>query len=195
VGGRGPRLASYVHISQPMKTLCPIIHRGPENPDTTNQATERPLKICVVFDGDASAENAEVLIRHVASDYQRDTQLFRFDELDPSAPSVAAARSACNMDILMLAVREDRMLPTHIQLWLGLCVALRDEDQDGALVLLISKVMETSALDSPLLDYLEAIAAIGGMAFFPQTRTPRFAAGLGLSARKTTICKTLNHIN
>ena len=41
--------------------------------------TEQPLKICVVFDDDVSACGAQVLIRHVASDFACDTQSFRFD--------------------------------------------------------------------------------------------------------------------
>jgi hypothetical protein len=171
--------------------MCPV---GANQASPPAAATERPLKICVVFDDEASSQSAEVLIRHVASDYQPDTQSFRFDELDLPGPSIAAARSACDTDILMLAVCEDRMLPAHVQLWLGLCVALRDEDQDGALVVLISNAVETAALGSPLLEYLEAIAAIGGLTFFPQMQTPRFAVGSGLAARQTMIRKTLNHI-
>ena len=158
--------------------MCPS---GADQASPLGAANERPLKIC-----------AEVLIRHVASDYQRDTQSFRFDELDPPGPSIAAARSACDTDILVLAVGEDRILPSHVKLWLGLCVALRDEDQDGALVVLISNGVETTNLDSPLLEYLEAVAAIGGLTFFPRTLAPRFAAGSGLPTTQTRIRKTLN---
>jgi len=169
--------------------MCPS---GADQASPLGAANERPLKICVVFDDEASSQSAEVLIRHVASDYQRDTQSFRFDELDPPGPSIAAARSACDTDILVLAVGEDRILPSHVKLWLGLCVALRDEDQDGALVVLISNGVETTNLDSPLLEYLEAVAAIGGLTFFPRTLAPRFAAGSGLPTTQTRIRKTLN---
>jgi len=60
----------------------------PANPAA--RATERPLEICVVFEDDASARSAEVLIRHAASDFQCDTQLFAFGELDPPGLGVAA---------------------------------------------------------------------------------------------------------
>ena len=134
-------------------------------------AAARPLRISVVFDDDASAQSAEVLIRHVASDYECDTQSFRFDDLDRPAPVMAAARSASNADILVLTIRDDQMLPSHVKSWLGLCVGLRDEDQEGALVLLIAGAVQTSIPGSSLLEYLEALAVIGRMAFFPRQRS------------------------
>jgi hypothetical protein len=140
-------------------------------------ATERPLRICVVSDDEASAENAEVLIRHVTSDYQRDTQSFLFDELDPPGPSITAARSVCNTDILVIAVSEERMLPAHVKLWLDLCLALRDEDQEGALVLVISNAVETAYADSPLMECLNAVAALGRLTVFPQPRSPARSPG------------------
>jgi len=128
---------------------------------------ERPLRICVVFDEDTSSRSAEILIKHVASGYQCDKQSFRFDELDEPIPGVAAARRTADTDILVLAVRDDRMLPAHIQFWLGLCLGLRDEDHEGALVALSAQAGETADLHSSLVEYLETVAIIGGMAFFP----------------------------
>jgi hypothetical protein len=152
-----------------MKLLRPGIRLKPENPDIkANRVSERPLRICVVFDEDASGRSAEILIRHMASDYQSDTQSFRFDELNTPAPGVAAARSAADTDILVLAARGDRMLPTHIRLWLGLCLGLRDKDQEGALVAMITQVTGTAGLHSSVVEYLETVAIIGGLAFFPQ---------------------------
>src|SRR5579871_3539621 len=95
-------------------------HAGRE----TTKVTDRPLRICVVFDEDASARGAEVLIRQVASDYQCDIQSFQFDELDAPGHGVAAARKAADTDILVLAARGDRALPSHIRLWLGLSLGL-----------------------------------------------------------------------
>jgi hypothetical protein len=152
-----------------MKTSSTVSRPRPGDSDNTpTRATERPLRICVVFDEDASARSAEVFIRHVASDYQCDTQSFRFDDLDAPASGVTAARSAAGTDIMVLAARGDRMLPAHIRLWLGLCLGLRDEDQDGALVALITEASGTSGQHSSLVEYLETVAIIGGLAFFPQ---------------------------
>jgi hypothetical protein len=145
----------------------------PVSADQTSRpagATERPLRICVVFDDDDSAQSAEVLIRHVASDYECDQQSFSFDELDSPAPGVAAARSACNSDIIVFAVRDDRTLPCHVKSWLRLCIGLRDEDLEGALVVLIAEAAEASNPGSSLLDYLETVAVIGRLAFFPSQR-------------------------
>ena len=140
--------------------------------NTNNKQTAAAqLKICIAFDEEASARSAEILIQHLASDLKRDTQSFQFDELDPPGPCVAAARSACDVDILVIAVREDRMLPPHVQSWLSRCLGLRDEDADGALVVLIPKAEEKSDPDSSLCNYLETVATIGGLAFFPQRRS------------------------
>src|ERR1035438_6702707 len=147
-----------------MKLLRPGTRPRPENPDKkTTRVSERPLRICVVFDQDASAHSADVLIRHVASDYQYDTQSFRFDELDSPVPGVAAARSAADTDILVLAARGDRTLPAHIQFWLGLCLGLRDKDHEGALVALITRVAGIAGLHSSIVEYLETVAIIGGL--------------------------------
>src|SRR5947209_2306829 len=60
---------------EPMTHLRPDARRRPENPDKKKTgASKRPLRICVVFDEDASARSAEILISHVASDCRCDTQ-------------------------------------------------------------------------------------------------------------------------
>jgi hypothetical protein len=151
------------------KDLCMC----PASADTLSPptgATERPLKICVVFDNEASAQSAEVLIKHVTTGYECDRRSFRFDELDRPTPVMSAARSVSNADILVLTVRDDQMLPSHVRSWLGLCIGLRDEDQEGALVVLIAEAAQTCNPGSSLLEYLETLAVIGRMAFFPMQR-------------------------
>jgi hypothetical protein len=66
-------------------------------------------------------------------------------------------------------------LPACVQLWLGLWLGLRDEETEGALILLTTKVNGSVSPDSELLDYMEAVATIGGLAFFS---LPRGAARL-----------------
>jgi hypothetical protein len=148
--------------------MCPV---GTDQGNLAKGATERPLRICVVFDDDDSAFDAEVLIRQAASNYECDKQTIRFDELDRPAPVVAAARNASNADILMVAVHYDQMLPPHVKSWLGLCVGLRDEDQDGALVVLIAEAAQIPNRGSSLVEYLETLAVIGRMAFFSRRRS------------------------
>jgi hypothetical protein len=152
------------------KDLCMC----PASADTLSPptgATERPLKICVVFDNEASAQSAEVLIKHVTTGYECDTRSFRFDELDRPTPVMSAARSVSNADILVLTVRNDQALPSHVKSWLGLCIGLRDEDQEGALVLLIAGAAQRSIPGSSLLEYLETLAVIGRMEFFSRRRS------------------------
>lgn len=134
------------------------------------QNSGRRLKICIVFDEESSARNAEVLIRHVTSDFECDTQLFKFDQLRSPQPRVKIARSTYNADILVLAVRDDQMLPAHVQKWIGICMGLRGEDQQGALVALIANVLHTNVPAPELLVYLEAVADIAGLAYFPRQR-------------------------
>lgn len=128
----------------------------------------QPLQVCTVFDEEASGRSAEILLQHVASDLQCDVQSFNFEELDPPESCLVAARSAAAADLLIIAVRDDRMLPAHVESWLRLCLGLRDEDAEGALVVLVAKASESARADSALLDYLETVAAIGGLAFFPR---------------------------
>jgi len=138
--------------------------------EITKPGNERPIKIRIAFDDDASAQSAEILVRHAASDVLCDTQSFAFKELETPGPSVAAARNAADTDIMVLAFREDICLPNYVQLWLGLWAGLRDEESGGALIVLITKGDGCANFDSPLMDYMEAIAAIGGLAFFSQPR-------------------------
>jgi len=138
--------------------------------NSKRQPTEKPLKISIVFDDELSASSAEVVIRRVASDFPCDTQSFDFQKLALPGPAVAAARSASDTDIL--AVRADQMLPPHIRSWLLLCVGLRDEDQEGALVVLIDKEAETADSNSLLLAYLERVATLGGWHFSRGNNVP-----------------------
>jgi hypothetical protein len=155
-------------VSQRLKRSHSIAKHG--SPDAGIFATQPalpPLKICIVFDDDASALSAEVLIRHTAPDLPCEVRLFAFDELDPPGPGVTAARTASNSDVLVVAVRDDHALPVHMQLWLGLCLGLRDQDLGGILVSLVRRAEEVADPESSLLDYLETVAAIGGLSFCP----------------------------
>ena len=100
---------------------------APGSDRATTSPTGRPLKIGVVFDEDVSSRNAEKLIKYVVSDFEYNVQSFTFDELDPPGPGVTAAHSVSDADILVVAICEDRALPDHMQLWLGLCLGLREE--------------------------------------------------------------------
>ena len=152
-----------------MKKTQPVMELDPTDPtNVIALPTVQLIKICIVFDDDASARSAEVLIKHTASDWPCEVQLFAFDELDPPRPGVEAARNACNSDILVVAVRDGHALPDHVKLWLGLCLGLRDQDLGGLLLALITRSDEVPDPESSLMDYLKTVAAIGGLAFFPR---------------------------
>jgi hypothetical protein len=125
----------------------------------------RPLKISLIFDEVVSARTAESSIKRIASKFEYNIQSFAFHELDPPEPGVTAARIVSDTDILMVAVRDHRALPQHMRFWLGLCLSLRKGDQAGLLVALIANAAEAADPDSSLLDYLRALAPVGGMAF------------------------------
>ncbi len=161
------RIGIKVAKVPPMKaTTSPFDSGSRDSPNNSMLMDERPLRICVVFDEAASARDAEVLIMQVASNFKCEKQTFRFDELNTPKRGVAAARKVADTDILILSARGDQMLPSHIRLWLGLCLGLRDEGDEGALVALIAKVNGCEGLHSSIVEYLETIAIIGGVAFF-----------------------------
>ena len=154
-----------------MKNLHLVTQSTIEDPgNPTTRGSERLLKIRVVFDDDNSARSAEVVIKHVTADLECDTRLFAFDDLDLPEPAIAAARSASDADILVMSVSDDGALPRHVKAWLDLYLGLRDRDREGALVVLIAKPAETANPDSSLVEYLETVAAIGGLSFIPSRR-------------------------
>jgi len=154
-----------------MKNSHLVMHLRSEDPvNPTARAAEHLLKIRVVFDDDNSARSAEVLIKHVTAELECDTQSFDFDDLDSPGPGLAAARSASDTDILVVSVSDDGALPRHVKAWLDLYLGLRDRDREGALVLLIARPAETANPDSSLVEYLETVAAIGGLSFIPSRR-------------------------
>jgi hypothetical protein len=154
-----------------MKNSRLVMHLRPEDPDNqTARATERPVKIRVVFDDDNSARSAEVVIKHVTADLECDTRSFDFDDLDSPGPGLAAARNASDTDILVVSVSDDGALPRHVKAWLDLYLGLRDRAREAALVVLIGQPAETADSNSSLEEYLETVAAIGGMTFIPSRR-------------------------
>ena len=92
--------------------------------------------------------------------------MFGFDELEEPVHAVAVARITADTEVLVLAIRGDRMPPAHIQFWLGLCLGLRDEDHEGALAALTTSAAEDADVHPSLMEYLETVATIGGLAFF-----------------------------
>lgn len=117
-----------------MKTSLKVLSPGGVNThNTATEETERPLKICVVFDDDVRAGSAEVLIRHVVSDVARDTHSFRFNELKSESTGAAAARSNSDPDILLRAiVTIEYCLLMYSGGW-GCAWGFGDENQEGAL--------------------------------------------------------------
>lgn len=129
-------------------------------------AADKPLKICVVFDEDASGAEAEILISHVASDYECDVRWVQFDELAEPAYRTNLAHSASEADMLVVSLRDDNMLPSPVKSWLGLCLDMRADGQEGALIALVAHPLENPPPHSALLEYLEVLAMIGGLEYF-----------------------------
>lgn len=166
------RIGIKVAKVPPMKaSTSPFDSGSKDSQNNSTRMNERPLRICVIFDEVASARSAEVLITQVASDFKYEKQTFRFDELNAPKRGVAAARKVADTDILVLSARGDQMLPSHIRLWLGLCLGLRNEGDEGALVALITHVDGCEGLHSSILEYLETIAIIGGTTFFSRKQS------------------------
>jgi len=128
------------------------------------------MKISMIFDDHVSARAAGVLIKRAVSDFEYDLQSFGFDDLQPSGSGAMAAQDVSDTDILVVAVRDDRAFPDHMQFWLGMCFGLRDRDQEGLLVFLSARGADAGP-DSSLMDYLRTVAVIGRMAFISQQQS------------------------
>ena len=68
--------------------------------------------------------------------------------------------------MLVVALRDDHQLPSPVKSWLGLCLGIRADGQEGVLVALVAHPVETSPHDSSTLEYLEVLAMVGGLEFF-----------------------------
>ena len=133
---------------------------------------EPPLRICLVFDEKQSARRAEDLIAQVTPNLVCDQRTIRFDELSGPNGHTAAAHKAADADVLILAARGNQMLPSHVRFWLGLCLTLRNDKHEGALVALIAHETGHETMRSSILEYLETIALVGKLAFFAGKQSP-----------------------
>lgn len=120
------------------------------------------LKISIVFDETESARVADALVKPAAPDNHCEIQSLRFDELTTSKSGVAAALRCADSDTLVLAVRGDQHLPSHVRLWLGLCLGLGGGRRNGAMVALITKASLAADLPESLVEYLGTVEGIGG---------------------------------
>jgi hypothetical protein len=124
------------------------------------------MKVFVAFDEDDCARNAEVLIRRVAPDELRDTELWRLEQLAALSPGNAVARSASEADLVIIALRSGSTLTQLARTWLSHSLTLRDDDREGVLVVLWSGANAQAGANTELLAYLETLAVLSRLEFF-----------------------------
>ena len=152
----------------------------------TRSNTPRPLKVFVVFDEDDCASNAEVLIHRVASDELCDTALCHLEQLSALPQGNAVGCSASEADLFIIALRGGSTLAQPVRTWLSRMFALRDTDQEGALVVLLSGADAQRGANTELLAYLETLAVLSRMAFFAGSTATTAAASAGFTPPHAT---------
>ena len=117
-----------------IQPVQPSVSRAATAPDHT----PGPMKVFVAFEEDDCARNAEVLIRRVAPDELRDTELWRLEQLAALSPGNAVAGSASEADLVIIALRSGSNLTQLARTWLSHSLTLRDDDREGVLLVLWS---------------------------------------------------------
>ena len=153
---------------------------------TKHGIAPQPLRAFVAFDEDDCARNAKVLIHCVTKDELCYTELCRLRSLASLPQANAVARTASATDLLILALRGGNNLAQPERNWLSRMLALRESDQEGALVVLLSGANAQPSANAELLDYLETLAVLSRMIFFAGHTESMVAASTGFVAPHAT---------
>lgn len=148
--------ATLIEPAQPSVRLAAVMHGN----------TPRPLRVFVAFDEDECARNAEVLIHHVAPDELCDIELCRFEQLAALPQGNAVAGSASEADLFIIALRSGGTLAQPVRTWLNRSLTLRDDGEEGVLVVLLSGANAQLGANTELLAYLETLAVLSRVEFF-----------------------------
>jgi hypothetical protein len=132
----------------------------------THGNTPQPLKVFVAFDEDDCARNAEVLVHRVAPDELYNTELCRLEQLAALPQGNAVVCSASKADLFIIALRGGSTLAQPVRTWLSRLLTLRDNDQEGGLVVLLSGANTQPGANTELLAYLESLAVLSRLEFF-----------------------------
>lgn len=146
-------------LIQPVR---PSVSRAAVAPDDT----PRRLKVFVAFDEADCARNAEALIHRVAPDESCDIELWRLEQLAALSQGNVVAGSACEADLVIIALRGGSTLTQLARTWLSRSLTLRDNDREGMLVILWSGADAQPGANTELLAYLETLAVLSRLEFF-----------------------------
>lgn len=139
------------------------------------------MGVFVAFDEGESARHAKALIRRVAPDELCDTELYRLDRLAATYSDNSVTYSGSEADLFIIALRAGYNLTQPVRTWLSSLLTLRDCDQEGALVVLLSGAKSHPDANAELLAYLETLAILGHLDFFAVRMESKVASVTGLA--------------
>jgi hypothetical protein len=130
------------------------------------EADHYPLKVCVVIDNDASARSAVRMIQRVSKTTNFRLTLLHLDQFVSPSNGGSVAPAPLDSELFIVAMSHGGELPGFTKAWIERWAYLRGEDDGCALVAFVTNGSSPLDSRSPLIEYLGAIAAARGLAFF-----------------------------
>jgi hypothetical protein len=129
-------------------------------------ASDEVLKVCILFDRGVSARRAKDFVRRVCHSEPFWLSLVRAGEHLTSYEGLCSARDASRVDLMIVAAETDRDLPSVTENWLKQWATLRNDDQEGAVVALVTNNAISAECDSPMITSLKSLAGADKLDFF-----------------------------
>jgi hypothetical protein len=125
-----------------------------------------PLKVCVVIDNDASARSAVRMVQRVSKTTHLRLTLLHLHQLVSALSPDGLGSTVLDSELFIVAMSHEGELPDSTKTWIERWACLRREANDCALVAFVTSGSLPLDSRSPLVEYLGAIAAARGLAFF-----------------------------
>jgi hypothetical protein len=130
------------------------------------EAEAYPLKVCVVSENDTCARSAVRMIQRVSKTTDFRLTLLHLDEFASPSNGGSLAHAPLDSELFIVAMSHGGELPGVSKKWIERWAYMRGEGHDCALVAFITNGSPSLDSRSPLVEYLAAIAAARGLAFF-----------------------------
>ena len=134
----------------------------------------------MAFDEDDGASKAEVLIHRGGPDGSCETALCHLKQLATLPQGNTVAFSASETDLFIIAIRCGNTLAQPVQTWLSPLLTLRDDDQEGVSVILLSGANVQPGANIELRPYLETLAVLIWLELFAIRAEMKAASDAGV---------------
>lgn len=146
----------------------------------THDSTPQRLRVIVAFDEDHCASQAEVPIHRVGPDESCETALCHLKQLATLPQVNEVAFSASETDLFIIAIRCGNTLAQPVQTLLSPLLTLRDDDQEGVSVILLSGANVQPGANIELRPYLETLAVLIWLELFAIRAEMKAASDAGV---------------